>query len=277
MTRTFSNGDVIKANYDNTDIIEPFTSRVGSIERYGSTWTYDYTEYQGPPPDPVVVTSTTVTAPSGTKQKFNFHGYGIHEGMHGSVNLIPAGGGATLTTGYGYTSGRLTAVNYPEGNRTEIIRDTWGRAEEIHQIAKPGSALPDMVVSYTYDACTTANRKYCASPRTYTDERGKVTRYTYSSTHGGVTEVQLPYVSGVGYHKTSTEYGQFHAWYRTSSSPTQIKDNRAVWRKTKEISCVVPAESVVCLDGGADVKVSEYYYEQGNASTPSNINLIQVV
>jgi len=276
LTRTFSNGDVILANYDTSDASDPLTSRVLSVERYGSTWIYDYTEVSVPPTDPAVVSSTTVTAPSGTKQTFYF-GSGINEGKLTGYVQIPAGGGVILTTTYGYTSGRLSRITYPEGNQTEFNRDLWGRIYGVRQIAKPGSGEPDMVKSYSYDLCDANNRNYCAKSRTYTDERGKVTKFTYSAVHGGITDIQLPYVGGEGYHKTKTEYGQFHAWYRTSSSSTQIKDNRAVWRKTKDISCVVPSESAGCSDGGADVTVIEYHYEQGNASTPSNINLVQVI
>ncbi len=266
LTRTFSNGDTIKFNFDVDDITTPYTSRVSSVERYGSVWTYEYD---------IAERSTILTDPSGTKQKFYFSG-GIYAGNLVQYDQIPAGTGTTLTTSYGYTSGRLTSVVYPEGNISELNRDTVGRIVEVRQIAKQGATEPDMVKSYTYDPCGSTNRLYCAKPKTFTDERGGITKYKYSAAHGGITEVQLPYVAGEGYRKINTEYAQFHAWYRTSSSSTQVKDSRAVWRKTKEISCIVASESAVCTDGGSAVQVAEYFYEQGNASTPSNVKLTSV-
>lgn len=265
-TITYSNGDVIKANFDVSNLLTPH-SRVISIERRGSIWTYDYTGGR-------TVSSTTVTSPSGEKEKFHFSTSFNDKGKLHKHERIPAGGGATLVTEYEYIQGRLHKVTYPEGNITEITRDTGGRVEEVRQIAKPGSNLPDMVKSYTYDLCNASNRKYCAKPRTYTDERGNVTKYKYSSAHGGLTEMQMPFVVGHGYQKKNYEYSQFNAWYRTSASATQVKDNRAVWRKTKEISCLVSSENSICSDGSPGTTVTEYQYEQGNANTPSNVKLI---
>ncbi len=269
-TITYSNGDVIKANFDVQTSSWPTTSRVLSVNRSGATWTYSYTGGRQ-------VATALVTAPTGEKEKFFFHTSGVNEGKLYRYEQIPSGGGTTLVTLYDYTSGRLSKVTYPEGNVTELNRDSSGRILEVRDKAKPGSTLPDMVSYYTYDACNSSNRKFCAKPRTHTDERGNVTAYTYSAAHGSLTEIRSPFVAGEGYQKTNFEYGQFNAWYRTSSSPFQVKDNRAVWRKTKEIKCQVASATTTCSDAGADVRVTTFHYEQGNSSTPSNVNLIQVV
>ena len=267
-TLTFPNGNVIKYNFDVQQPGHPIDeSRVLSVERYGSTWTYSYSSTGN---------QVTVTEPSGVKQRYSFFGSGLYEGKMNSHEVIPAGGGTTLTTSYAYAQGHLHRVTYPEGNKVEVTRDSSGRVTETLETAKPGSSTPAKRQQYTYDTCNTSNRKYCAKPRTFTDELGEVTKYTYSAAHGGITEVQLPHVAGQGYRKTITQYGQFHAWYRTSSSPTQVRDSRGVWRKTKTLTCVVQTESATCADGNPDVLVTEYQYEQGNSSTPSNIKMISM-
>lgn len=271
-TVTYPNGDSIKYNFDvsfppnNLPLTEE-DARVLSVERYGSTWTYSYDSSTG----------TTVTDPSGVKNRYFFGSSGLDEAKIVRHDVIPVGGGATLTTTYDYVSGHLHRITYPEGNKVEITRDTSGRVIEVLETAKPGSSTPVRREQYTYDTCNTSNRKYCAKPRTFTDELGEVTKYKYSTTHGGVIEEQLPHVAGQGYRKTITQYGQFHAWYRTSASSTQVRDPRGVWRKTKTLTCVVPTESATCSDGNANVLVTEYHYEQGNSSTPSNINIIRKV
>ncbi len=269
-TISYSNGDTIKANFDVSNL-ESSHSYVTSVERHGSVWTYGFIRGSRR------VASGSVTSPSGTRNVYYFHTSGSDEGRMYRHNRVSSDGSTVLTTEYDYFDGRLNRVTYPEGNITELNRDTWGRIVELRQIAKPGSGEPDMVQTYTYETCNASNRKYCANPVTHTNERGNTTHYTYSPVHGGITKIQLPLVIGEGYHTTTIEYDQFHAWYRTSSSPMQFRDSRAVWRRTKEISCLVPSQSVNCSDGGPDVKVTEYFYEQGNASTPSNINLVQTV
>ena len=269
-TIAYSNGDTIKANFAVSNL-ESSHSYVTSVERYGSVWTYGFIRGSRR------VASGSVTSPSGTRDTYYFHTSGSDEGKMYRHARVSSDGATVLTTEYDYFDGRLHRVTYPEGNITELNRDTTGRVVELRQIAKPGSGEPDMVQTYTYETCNASNRKYCANPMTHTDERGNTTRYTYSPVHGGIIKIQLPFVNGEGYHTTAIEYGQFHAWYRTSSSPMQFRDSRGVWRRTKEISCLVPSLSATCGDGSPDVRVTEYFYEQGNASTPSNINLLQTV
>lgn len=265
-TVTYSNGDTIKYNFDVQQPGHPIDeSRVLSVERYGATWTYSYSNGGN---------SVTVTEPSGVKRAYQF-GVGVYEGRMTRSEIIPVGGGASLVTNYAYANGHLHRITYPEGNKTEYFRDSWGRITEVRNTAKPGTSTPMRREFFTYETCNSANRKYCSKPRQYTDELGGVTKYKYSATHGGLVETQLPYVVGQGFLKTNYHYGQFHAWYRTSSSPTQVRDPRGVWRVTKELTCVVATESAVCTDGNSDVLVTEYVYEQGSSSSPSNINMIR--
>ncbi|MDJ0910929.1 MAG: RHS repeat-associated core domain-containing protein [Woeseiaceae bacterium] len=269
-TIAYSNGDTIKANFAVSNL-ESSHSYVTSVERYGAVWTYGFIRGSRR------VASGSVTAPSGTRDIYYFHTSGSDEGKMHRHDRVSSDGATVLTTEYDYFDGRLNRVTYPEGNITELNRDTSGRIVELRQIAKPGSSEPDMVQTYTYETCSATNRKYCANPMTHTDERGNTTTYTYSPAHGGITKIQLPLVIGEGYRTTAIEYSQFHAWYRTSSSPMQFRDSRAVWRRTKEINCLVPSQSATCSDGSPDARVTDYFYEEGNASTPSNINLLQTV
>ncbi|MCR5869376.1 MULTISPECIES: RHS repeat-associated core domain-containing protein [unclassified Sphingomonas] len=106
--------------------------------------------------------------------------------------------GASKTTSYTYDgNGRLTRVTNPEGDYVEYTLDGRGNATTVTQKAKPGSGLSDIVTSASY-ASTCSNPVTCNLPTSTTDARGKVTDYTYDSTHGGVLTVTGPAPGGSG-------------------------------------------------------------------------------
>lgn len=96
------------------------------------------------------------------------------------------------TTSYEYdTSGRLTAVQRPEGQRTQYTRDARGNVTTVTQKAKAGSGLADIISTATFPASCT-NPVTCNKPTATTRAGAETTNYTYDPTHGGVTLVQGP-------------------------------------------------------------------------------------
>ncbi|MBV8685761.1 MAG: RHS repeat-associated core domain-containing protein [Alphaproteobacteria bacterium] len=96
------------------------------------------------------------------------------------------------TTAYQYdSSGRLTRATAPEGNYTDYAYDSRGNVTQVSAVAKPGSGLPPIVTSASYDG-TCANALTCNQPNSITDARGNVTDYSYSAAHGGVLAVTAP-------------------------------------------------------------------------------------
>lgn len=243
------------------------SGRVTSINRNGGTWTYTYSTGT-----PRVVTET---APSGRKRvsKFDTNENLIEE------EIIPSGASSGLKTTYTYDSNNaLDTITYPEGNKTDYAYDTAGRITEIREIAKPSSGLPDSVTSYAYTNCLPTNRKICGKPVTATNERGQVTRYEYSPSHGGITRIRYPRPSpSADWPVQNFIYTQVHAWYRTSSAATQVQAPTPVWRLFEARRCSVEEIEDDCsTNTGSDVAIQEYAYETGNASTPSNANLVSI-
>lgn len=133
------------------------------------------------------------------------------------LNWVTTGG---ETTSYTYYANDLVqTVTAPEGNSVEYTYDSRGNVTETRFHAKSGSGLSDITTSATYPACTGTNAVLCNKPSTTTDEMGKVTNYTWSSTHGGLTKTELPAPStGAARYTTNIDYTTKQARYLTAAS-----------------------------------------------------------
>ncbi|WP_176943703.1 RHS repeat-associated core domain-containing protein [Sphingomonas sp. YR710] len=130
-------------------------------------------------------------------------------------------------TTYTYASHHLSSIALPEGNSITFSYDSRGNQTQKRQIAKSGSGLADIVTSASYDA-SCANLKTCNQPNTTTDARGITTSYTYDATHGGVTVISYPTVSGgtpvkrLSYTSVSSPYaGGTTMWLASGTSICQ--------------------------------------------------------
>jgi len=88
-------------------------------------------------------------------------------------------------------NGRLTRTTQPEGNYVEFAYDARGNLTQTTRVDKAGTTSNNLVTSASY-ASSCANAKVCNQPNSTTDERGKVTDYTYDTGHGGVLTVTQP-------------------------------------------------------------------------------------
>lgn len=89
------------------------------------------------------------------------------------------------------TKGRLTRTTEPEGNYVNYTYDARGNITETRLVAKSGSGLADIVTTASYDATCSSAAK-CNQPNYVLDPLGNRTDYTYNTTHGQVTRIQLP-------------------------------------------------------------------------------------
>lgn len=125
--------------------------------------------------------------------------------------------GAMATT---YTidgNGRTTEVIAPEGNKVQVTYDSRGNVTQRRAIAKNGSGLPDVVVSWGFPS-NCVDPKTCNKPSSFTDARGQVTNYTYDATHGGVSSVLFPAPAGSGPRpETRYTYLPQYAYYKDGS------------------------------------------------------------
>ncbi|MEM9572723.1 MAG: RHS repeat-associated core domain-containing protein [Pseudomonadota bacterium] len=250
-----------------TSINHNSSGQVSSIVRGGGTWSYAYTTG--------ATDTTTQTSPTGRKLKSVFDSNrNLLE-----QEVIPSGASTGLKSTYTYYSNNLPKeVIAPEGNKVKYTYDSSGRVTEVRSIAKSGSGVADMVQSFTYAACNSGNRKYCAKPLTSTDARGQVTHYTYSASHGGVTRIRHPKPTASNlWYVEDFYYEQKYAWYRTSASSTKVQAPTPVWKITQHRKCQVTSSSALCpATSGAMTAIAIYGYQDGDASTPTNLELTRI-
>ena len=241
--------------------------RVSSRAYAGNTWTYSSSSTS-------TQTQSTVTGPSGISQVSTYNS----DGQILSAETIPSGQTSGLGVTYTYdTAGLPETVTYPEGNSVVYEFDALGRVEEIREKAKPSSGVPDRVVSFTYAACGPTTYKYCSKPITMTNERGLVTKFNYSSAHGEVTRIEYPRPnSSADYPIQTFGYVQKYAWVKASSGTSQIQASAPVWRLVQSLRCSVPSQTDNCVGNSSAIEVTDYAYEAGNSSTPSNVLLKSV-
>ena len=150
----------------------------------------------------------------------------------------------------------LVSFTDPEGARTELTY--WGRnVSQVRRKAKPGSGLPDIVTSATYDC---SNPKICAKPLTATDANGKVTTYTYKAETGDLlTETRPADANGIQ-AVIRNEYVQRYAWL-SNGSGGYAQAAAPVWLLSATKTCRTTATvSGACAGGSADEVVTSYDY-----------------
>ncbi|WP_379554145.1 hypothetical protein [Qipengyuania sp. DGS5-3] len=168
--------------------------------------------------------------------------------------------GLNQTMQYQYDGdGRLTDAIMPEGDRTEYSYDARGNTTEVRRKAKPGSGLADIVTSANY-AVTCSNPITCNLPTSTTDARGKVTNYTWHSTYGVLTDVQLPAdSSGI---RSRRRFGYGNLWAKAkNASGTLVQFADPILKLTSTRAC---RTANICT-GSANESLTIYTYDNNAA------------
>lgn len=161
-----------------------------------------------------------------------------------------------------------------EGTRTDFLWDyatrNLGRAT---QHARPGTNLPDIVLSATYN-CTPATMAICAKPITRADALNNVTNYEYDPVHGGLLSETGPApIAGAPRPQTRHSYAQRSAWLANGSGG-YVPAPTPVWVRTVTSSCRTSAATgnpaAPCALAGDEVRIA---YEYGPDSGPNNLLL----
>jgi RHS repeat-associated protein len=120
-------------------------------------------------------------------------------------------------TNYIYDAeGRLDTIDPPGSSPvTEFEYDARGNITKTTVKPKPGSSEPDIVTTATYPT-NCSNPVTCNLPTSVTDPLGNTTNFTYNSTHGGVTQVQLP--ADDDGHRPTTHFTYATRYARTKNS-----------------------------------------------------------
>lgn len=226
-------------------------NRVSSYNRGFGAWSYSY--------DDVFVSPTnwtrtvTVTDPDNKSTEVK------SDVVERLVESVKDELGYTTTYEYDVQD-RISKVTQPEGNYVSYLYDSRGNLKQTTAVAKPGLGEPNIVTSASYPA-TCSNQKTCNKPTSTTDPRGKVTDYTYASTHGGVLTITAPSVGGVR-PQTRYTYAQKNAYFKSGAN---FVTGSPVYRLTKISAC---ATSPSC-SGTSDETTSTTAYP--SSPTPNNL------
>lgn len=165
------------ATSDTTTIAYDTSGKVTSVTEDGVTKTYDWGTSGG---------NTVVdTTEAGTDT-----GQAVSNPAVGQPTTVTNGTSQTVTYQYD-ANNRRTRTTMPEGNYVQTTYDARGNVTETRAVAKSGSGLADVVTTANFDASCT-NVAKCNKPNWTQDALGNRTNYTYDTTHGQVTKVQLP-------------------------------------------------------------------------------------
>jgi RHS repeat-associated protein len=179
------------------------------------------------------------------------------------------------TTTYQYdANGRLTYSILPEGTITSGVPtagytkydyDVRGNVTQVKQVSKVAGTPADIITYASYDT-TCVYQVKCNKPNSTTDARGKVTDYTYDTTHGGVLTVTAPAPGGSGTRpKTTYSYATKTAWYKTG--PSTISASTPIYKLTSVSTCQTNPS---CATTSDEVKTS-IVYPTGSASVATNL------
>jgi RHS repeat-associated protein len=228
---------------DNVTVTYSAAGAVASVAANGVTHTYNYSVNNN-------IATMTRTNPFGATVT--------------AVSNLAVGRPSSVTNELGFVtsyqydaSGRLTRVQYPEGNAVQYAYDARGNVMTTTNIAK-GASVPNIVTSATYPA-TCTNPRTCNSPVTTTDAKGNVTDYSYDPTTGVTTSVTAPAaVAGGVRPQTRLSYANLQAYYKNSSGAI-VASGQPIMVPTGSSACQTLAS---CIGTADEVKTSVSYGPQ---------------
>lgn len=243
----------------------------------GETYSYSFDPTpQCPDPDASVPATRTMTSNTGTVTSVTTNSAGVPSNI-----VDPLLRSTTLTyfpSAFPLVdeAAQLASLTTPEGLKKEYVYDTRGNLTEERTKAKPGTGLPDRVVSASYPS-TCVDRKTCNKPTSVTDALGNITTYTYDPSHGGILTENGPavLVSGAGTPVAAVKrftYVQRYAWLRNAAGTGYVQASTPVWLLSTESFCRSSATvGATCAGGVADEVVTTYDY--GPDSGPNTLLL----
>lgn len=246
------------ASTDNTTITYGTDGRVSSVTTDGRTWNYSWS-LSG-----TQLTSTTTNPDSTQRVVVSDTSKGQPISDRDELNRT-----TTFTTD---TSGRITDVIFPEGNKRHYVYDARGNVTEARAISKTPGTPADIVATAGYDL-TCTNPVKCNKPNSTTDARGNTTQYAYDATHGGIVSATSPPASG----HTSCQIGDvcpqmryaytaLQAYYKNSSGSI-VASGQPTYVLTSTSAC----QTLSSCAGGADEAKTTISYGPQSAGTANNL------
>jgi RHS repeat-associated protein len=225
------------------------SNQVSSVAVGGNSWTYSYAAASG-------IRTTTITSPTAVQE--------VARTRISPQQLLSWQNGAGEVINYAYTSGLVSSITLPRGNRFEYVRDARGNVTQMTARPATGSTVSPIVTSATYPA-TCANPVICNLPTSTTDGLGGVTNYSWNATHGGLLSVTQPApTSGADRPQTRYTWTPVQAWQR--HGPSVIGPNAPIHRVTEISSCITGAS----CNNTANEAQTTIAYQAGSSTTYAN-------
>jgi RHS repeat-associated protein len=239
---------------DNVQIAYDASNKVSSVNNNGVLWTYAY-GMSG------TTGTTTVSNPQGV---FLTVSYDTTLGFARSMK-----DGLNRTTSYDYdSSGRVTSITAPEGNKTLFAYDARGNVTTTTNIAK-GASAPNIVTSAIYPV-TCANPFTCNKPTATVDAKGNQTDYGYDPATGFTTSVTLPAPSAGGVRpQTRNSYMSQQAYYKNAAGAI-VASGQPITLLASTSECQTTPS---CAGTSDEVKIT-YSYGAQAAGVANNLQLV---
>lgn len=218
----------------------------------------------------------TMLNPDGKYTSFSFtksSPYSVTDANGKTTQYRFSGGALYQPNAGGLTQGRmLMQAILPEGNEFDAtyassnfnlpLSRTWK--------AKPGSGLADRTESFTYPSCASPNtRQNCVHPLTYTDPKGAVTNYVYTSYGSIQSEMKPAPSSGAARPLKLYTYVQKFAYVKNSGGALAAAAT-PIWMLSTETTCQTAAGSnTPACDAAAPRLQTTYQY--GADGTADNL------
>lgn len=224
------------------------SNRVATATNKGVTYTYSYSDVGN-------IRTTTVTDPNGQSR--------VYVGDTTTNRISSYRDELNRTTSYLYDStGRITEITYPEGNKVQFTYDARGNVTETRAISKTPGTPPDIVTTAGFDA-SCSNINTCNKPSWTKDAKGNQTDYTYDPTHGGVLTVTEPAAPGGVRPQTRYTYTQVSATYWQPAWPTD--PSFIAGPAMYVLSAISRCQTLASCAGTADEEKTTITYNSTNA------------
>ncbi|HLL29436.1 MAG TPA: RHS repeat-associated core domain-containing protein [Allosphingosinicella sp.] len=161
------------------------------------------------------------------------------------------------------TGGRTKSIESPLGQKVTYIYDSRGNITSTTVTPAPGkpAAQAQIVTTAAFPPCDAYNWKICNKPSSTTDERNKVTDYTYSPDHGGIESILAP-GDGTPGSRSLTRFS-----YSTFTRANGVEASHAlaplpeVTQPTETVSCLSSNDTATYVCPAADAVKTTYTYE----------------
>lgn len=216
-------------------------NEIVTVSRGGGTWTYS-PQYL----------KTQVTDPNSNVTTYSYTGANLVVGVKNAK-----GDAIGFSYCYGATNcpwNVVRRVTFPEGNYIEYTYDSRANitSTAIREKVTVGLTTHTLTASYP---TTCSNPKTCNKPTSITDAMGNVTNYSWSATHGGLMQVQLPAATS-GSARPTTNYSYTTARPRYLTGP-------GVWSNAPAIyvpNLVRQCRTAATCTGSANERVIDFNY-----------------